>query len=31
MRDLQGATLSHLQSNEREQNHQSRGYVLITR
>jgi 4-amino-4-deoxy-L-arabinose transferase-like glycosyltransferase len=31
MRDLQGAALSQLQSNEREQNHQGRGYVLITR
>ena len=31
MRDLQGAALAQLQSNEREQNHQSRGYVLITR
>jgi len=31
MRDLQGAALSQLQSNERQQNHQSRGYVLITR
>jgi 4-amino-4-deoxy-L-arabinose transferase-like glycosyltransferase len=31
MRDLQGATLSQLQSNEREQHHQGRGYVLITR
>ena len=31
MRDLQGAALSQLQSNEREQNQQGRGYVLITR
>jgi 4-amino-4-deoxy-L-arabinose transferase-like glycosyltransferase len=31
IRDLQGATLSQLQSNEREQHHQGRGYVLITR
>jgi len=31
MRDLQGAALSQLQSNEREQNHGGRGYVLITR
>src|SRR6266550_4501495 len=31
MRDLQGAALSQLQSNEPEQNHQGRGYVLITR
>ena len=31
MRDLQGAALSELQSNEREQHHQGRGYVLITR
>jgi 4-amino-4-deoxy-L-arabinose transferase-like glycosyltransferase len=31
MRDLQGAALSQLQSNEREQNDQGRGYVLITR
>jgi 4-amino-4-deoxy-L-arabinose transferase-like glycosyltransferase len=31
MRDLQGAGLSHLQSNEREQHRQGRGYVLITR
>ena len=31
MRDLQGAALSQLQSNEREQPHQGRGYVLITR
>jgi 4-amino-4-deoxy-L-arabinose transferase-like glycosyltransferase len=31
MRDLQGAALSQLQSNEREQRHQGRGYVLITR
>ncbi len=31
MRDLQGAALSELQSNEREQNQQGRGYVLITR
>ena len=31
MRDLQGAALSQLQSNEREQHHQGRGYVLITR
>src|SRR5215216_5716193 len=29
MRDLQGAVLSQLQSNEREQHHESRGYVLI--
>jgi 4-amino-4-deoxy-L-arabinose transferase-like glycosyltransferase len=29
--DLQGAALSRLQSNEREQNQQGRGYVLITR
>ncbi len=31
MRELQGAALSQLQSNEREQKHQGRGYVLITR
>jgi hypothetical protein len=31
MRDLQGAALSQLQSNKREQRHQGRGYVLITR
>ena len=31
MRDLQGAALSQLQSNEREQNQQGRGYVLIIR
>ena len=31
MPDLKGAALSQLQSNEREQNHQGRGYVLITR
>jgi 4-amino-4-deoxy-L-arabinose transferase-like glycosyltransferase len=31
MRDLQGAALSQLQSNEREQNQQARGYVLIIR
>jgi 4-amino-4-deoxy-L-arabinose transferase-like glycosyltransferase len=31
MRDLQGAALSQLQSNERQQKHQGRGYVLITR
>ena len=31
MRDLKGAALSQLQSNEREQHHQGRGYVLITR
>ena len=31
MRDLQGAALSQLQSNEREQNEQGRGYVLIIR
>ena len=31
MRDLQGAALSQLQSNERKQHHQGRGYVLITR
>jgi len=31
MRDLQGAALSQFQSNEREQNDQDRGYVLITR
>jgi len=31
MRDLQGAALSQLQLNEREQPHQGRGYVLITR
>jgi 4-amino-4-deoxy-L-arabinose transferase-like glycosyltransferase len=31
MRNLQGAALSQLQSNEREQHHQGRGYVLITR
>ena len=29
--DLQGAALSRLQSNEREQNQKGRGYVLITR
>ena len=29
--DLQGAALSQSQSNEREQHHQGRGYVLITR
>jgi hypothetical protein len=31
MRDLKGAALSQLQSNEREQHDQDRGYVLITR
>jgi 4-amino-4-deoxy-L-arabinose transferase-like glycosyltransferase len=31
MRDLKGAALSQMQSNEREQHHQGRGYVLITR
>jgi 4-amino-4-deoxy-L-arabinose transferase-like glycosyltransferase len=31
MRDLKGAAVSQLQSNEREQQHQGRGYVLITR
>ena len=31
MRDFQGAALSQLQSNEREQNEQGRGYVLIIR
>ena len=31
MRDLQGAALPQLQSNEREQREQGRGYVLITR
>jgi 4-amino-4-deoxy-L-arabinose transferase-like glycosyltransferase len=31
MRDLQGAALSELQSNEREQNQQGGGYVLIIR
>ena len=31
MRDLTGAALSQLQSNEREQHHQGMGYVLITR
>jgi hypothetical protein len=31
MRDLTGAALSQLQSNEREQHHQGSGYVLITR
>jgi hypothetical protein len=31
MRDLQGAALAQLQSNEREQSPQGRGYVLITR
>jgi len=31
MRDLQGGALSQLQSNEQEQHHQGRGYVLITR
>jgi 4-amino-4-deoxy-L-arabinose transferase-like glycosyltransferase len=31
MRDLQGAALSQLQSNEKEQHQQGRGYVLITR
>ena len=31
MRDLQGAALSRLQSDEREQHKQGRGYVLITR
>jgi len=31
MRDLQGAALSQLQSNEQEQHDQGRGYVLITR
>jgi 4-amino-4-deoxy-L-arabinose transferase-like glycosyltransferase len=31
IRDLQGAALSQLQSNEREQYQQGRGYVLITR
>jgi hypothetical protein len=30
MHHLHGAVLSQLQSNEREQNHQGRGYVLIT-
>jgi 4-amino-4-deoxy-L-arabinose transferase-like glycosyltransferase len=29
--DLKGAALSQLQSNEREQHHKGRGYVLITR
>ena len=29
--DLQGAALAQLRSNEREQHHQGRGYVLITR
>jgi 4-amino-4-deoxy-L-arabinose transferase-like glycosyltransferase len=31
MRDLQGAALSQLESSQREQHHQGRGYVLITR
>jgi 4-amino-4-deoxy-L-arabinose transferase-like glycosyltransferase len=31
MRDLQGAVISQLQSNEREQHGQGRGYVVITR
>ena len=31
MRDLQGAALAQLRSNEREQHQQRRGYVLITR
>jgi hypothetical protein len=31
MRDLTGAALSQLQSNEREQHHQGTGYVLIAR
>ena len=31
MRDLTGAALSQLQSNETEQHHKGRGYVLITR
>jgi hypothetical protein len=31
LRDLQGAALSRLPSNEREQHHQGRGYILITR
>ncbi len=31
MRDLQGAALAQLRSNEREQRQQGRGYVLITR
>ena len=31
MRDLTGAALSQLQSNERKQHHQGMGYVLITR
>jgi len=31
MRDLQGAALSQFQLNEREQNHEGGGYVLITR
>jgi hypothetical protein len=31
MRDLRGAALSQLQSNEREPHDQGRGYVLITR
>ena len=31
MRDLQGAALAQLQSNEGEQHEQGRGYVLITR
>ena len=31
MRDLKGAALAQLQSNEREQHQQGRGYVLITR
>ena len=31
MRDLQGAVLPRLESNEREQREQGRGYVLITR
>ena len=31
MRDLQGAALAQLQSNERQQHDQGRGYVLITR
>jgi hypothetical protein len=31
MRDLKGAALSQLQSNDREQHHRGMGYVLITR
>src|SRR5262245_44736024 len=31
IRDLKGAAVSQFESNEREQNQQSRGYVLITR